>query len=489
MQSLPKSAPFGGVQGVQLKTTLTPQSEANQTVQVDLGTKDGVKSMRIGFTDQRLTAHGGLAVWTRFITEAGLREKLAAVLPHAPTSPNAYDPVDTALGFIGGILCGADKLARIAHLAHDPAVAEVLGIEAVPSQSTLSRFFAACGRAACEELGGLHAWAARDLPVRQEGYTLDLDSFALVHEDGRQEGVRVGYTRKGLKPCHRPIVAALAEVPLVANFWLRPGNTACVSAADTFLGDTLARLPAGVRIGLVRADSGFCTEKMMARLEAEKLSYVMTAALRSPVQALCRHDETAWIATNVRGLAVQEVADARGRLIVVRQRVAERPHAGGKKLLELPGYKFQALRTNLASTVPPLEVWRRYNGRADIENRIKELGAQFGLKGLCCRSFWATEAACHLAITAYNLCVGLQRRLGQMQRAELGTLRRQLFTCAAVFSRAAGKPTLKLAVAGERARDWWLALLRRIADPDDCDAVAELGARARKCSVVHPSTA
>ena len=295
-----------------------------------------------------------------------VRKQLAAVLPHAPTSPNAYDPVDTALGFIGGILCGADKLARVAHLAHDPAVAQVLGIEAVPSQSTLSRFFAACGRGACEQLSGLHAWALRDLPARAEGFTLDLDSFALVHEDGQQEGVRVGYTRKGLKPCHRPIVAALAEVPLVAHFWLRPGNTARVSAADTFLGDTLARLPAGVRIGLVRADSGFCTEKMLARLEKEKLSYVMAAALRSPVQALCRHDEAAWTATAVPGLAVQAVAATGGdRLIVVRQRIAERPHAGGKKLLEVPGYKFQALRTNLPATVPPLEVWRRYNGRAD----------------------------------------------------------------------------------------------------------------------------
>lgn len=96
-------------------------------------------------------------MWTRFVTEAGLREQLRKVLPHTPTSPNAFDPTDTALGVIGGILCGADKLARVAHLAHDPAVAEVLGIEAVPSQSTLSRFFAACGRGACEALGGLHA--------------------------------------------------------------------------------------------------------------------------------------------------------------------------------------------------------------------------------------------------------------------------------------------------------------------------------------------
>ena len=68
---------------------------------------------------------------------------------------------------------------------------------------------------------------------------------------------------KGLKPRSRPIVAALAEVPVVDRFWLRPGTTAGVSAADTFWGDTLARLPAGVRIGLVRADSGFYPEKML----------------------------------------------------------------------------------------------------------------------------------------------------------------------------------------------------------------------------------
>ncbi len=118
---------------------------------------------------------------------------------------------------------------RVAQLAHDSAVAEVLGIEAIPSQSTLSRFFAQCGRSAGEALSGLHRWALEELPARTEGYTLDLDSFSLLHEDGHQEGVRVGYTRKGLKPCHRPIVAALAEVPQVAHFWLRPGNTACVS--------------------------------------------------------------------------------------------------------------------------------------------------------------------------------------------------------------------------------------------------------------------
>lgn len=124
-------------------------------------------------------------------------------------------------------------------------------------------------------------------------------------------------------------------------------------------------------------------------------------------------------------------------------------------------------------------MWRRYNGRADIENRIKELGAQFGLRGLCLRSFWATEAACQLCVLAYNLCVGLQRRLGVARRAELKTLRSRLFSCAAVFSHAQGKPTLKLAGATSAARRWWIALLQHFSANDPyCDAVESFDARA-----------
>ena len=111
----------------------------------------------------------------------------------------------------------------------------------------------------------------------------------------------------------------------------------------------------------------------------------------------------------------------------------------------------------------------------------------FGLKALCCRAFRATEAACHLAICAYNLCVGLQRPLGTPQRAELHRLRRRLLGCAAAFSRALGQASLRLAVTGSRAREWWLAVLQRLADGDsDCDAVGGLSARSALFSFKPP---
>jgi hypothetical protein len=456
-----------------------PRAEANQTVRVEIGTVNGPQSMRISFTDQRLTAHGGLVVWSQFLQQSAFRAELGRVLPHVPTSNHAYVPTDTALAFLGGILAGADKLTRVAHLRQDPAIAEVLGIEAVPSQSTFSRFFGEFTHRSSEALTQLHRWAVRRLPSERDGYTLDLDSWALLHEDGHQEGVRVGYTKQGLKPCHRPLVAALAEAGLVANFWLRRGDAACVDNAAEFLQSTLAGLPAQVRVSLVRADGGFCSRRFLERIRAQGLRFIVAMPLRSPVQRLCRHDDAQWTDTEMAGLQVQEVSGERPgeRIIVLRQRIIERPEAGGKTLFDLPGYRFQALITNLPSgAADAVTVWRRYNGRADIENRIKELGRQFGIKGLCCQSFWATEAADHLAITAYNLCVLLQRRLGQLAKCELLTLRWRLFTRAAVFSRAQGKPTLKLAVRGQAARDWWVHLLEKLTAPPNCHAIESLQA-------------
>jgi hypothetical protein len=55
-----------------------------------------------------------------------------------------------------------------------------------------------------------------------------------------EEGVAVGYTRQGLKPCHRPLIVALAEAKLVASYWLRRGDSHCVNGAAEFLHQTVS---------------------------------------------------------------------------------------------------------------------------------------------------------------------------------------------------------------------------------------------------------
>jgi hypothetical protein len=459
-----------------MKKPTPPHTGSTHQTVIEISTASGPQSMRIGFTDQRLTAHGGLAVWSAFLQKCGAREQLEKVLPQAPTSPNAYVPSDVALGLLGGVLCGADKLSRVAHLRHDPALAEVLGVEAVASQSTLTRFLGSFGQKASDALNGLHHWAAGRLPSLPGGYTLDLDSWSLLHEAGAQEGVCRGYTPRGLLPCHRPLIACLAEPKLVAGFWLRKGNAQCPEGVPEFVAELLDQLPKQIRIGCVRADAGFYNEAVQGLLEQRKLNYIIALKLYQKWQKYCRHDDRHWTPTDLPGLEAQEIESEHlgRRIIILRHCLAERPEAGGKVLLAVPGYRFNALITNLPRHWSVLAIWRHYNGRSESENRIRELGSQFGIKGFCCQKFAATQAVCQLAIWAYNLCVLLQRELGLREKVQLLTLRWQLFCRAAVWSRAQNQPTLKLAITGQAQREWWQKLLEKLRSslpPLNCDAV------------------
>lgn len=453
----------------------------HQTVAGSWKIKTGQKSISVGFTDQRLSPHAGSATFWGWLRPLGWCRRLAAALPHPqPTSNNKLLPVEKALAFMHGVLCDARKLTHIAYLRRDPLAAELVGIKRVASQSALSRFFAGFASAG-ENLRcfrPLWHWCSNQLPsARQGGYTLDLDSTRLLHEDGHQEGVAVGYTRRGLKPCLHPLLAVIAEVRLVAQLWLRAGNTSCGNNVTAFFLDLWENIPRHVRIKLVRADSGFCLPELLALWEQLGLDYVVVAQLSQPIQRLIKGD-LQWSATEVPGTEVAQM-DYQAiswphprRLILIRHRVADKEERGGKRLIDVPGYRFQALVTSLpAATHRPLAVWRTYNGRADCENVIKELREGFALPSLCLRKFWPTEAALSLAVLTYNLTVLFQRHLGWQRKVTIGSLRFWLFVTAGVLSHPGGQTTVKLAVP-PRERGWWHRLWDKILSPiPNCNAV------------------
>ncbi|MEO8166009.1 MAG: IS1380 family transposase [Betaproteobacteria bacterium] len=385
---------------------------------------------------------------------------------------------EIALGFIAGILSGAQRLAHVAFLRADPMLSRLLAVRQMASQSTLSRFFLLFAHAGINQRAftPLWNWAMRRLPSLRGGYSLDLDSTRLLHEDGHQEGVAVGYTRMGNKPCLHPLLAVLEEAKLVVGFWLRPGNSSCANNIVAFTLELLGNLPRHIRLRLIRADSGFCANTWLALLESQNLRYIVVARLLRPLQRLCRK-ETIWQPSEVPGTEVAEVwheeigwGKAR-RLILIRHTVAEKKRPGGKKLLEIEAYTFQALVTNLAPSVPPISVWRDYNARAGCEGVIKQLDMDFALDKLCLKKFFATEAAMSLAVVAYNLCVLFQRHLGWMDRVTATTLRFRLFTTGGIISQAGGRTTIRLAVPVEQ-RAWWRSLYEKLLSVlPNCNAI------------------
>ena len=463
-----------------MKTTQSSGTRpVHQPVAKTLEFKSNGQAIAIGFTQQRLSPHAGSAAFWGWLRPLNWCQQLAAVLPHPqPASNNHLLPLDKALAFMQGLLCDARKLTHVAYLRRDPLAPELLGIKRISSQSGLTRFFQGFGSAGANLrcFRPLWRWCLDRLPSARGGYTLDLDSTRLLHEDGQQEGVAVGYTKRGLKPCLHPLLAVVAAVRLVAQLWLRPGNAPCGSNVLAFFLDLWGQLPRHLRLRGVRADAGFCLPALLDLWESLHVPYVVVAQLSQPIQRLLRRDRS-WTPTEVRGTEVAELmyqglhwAQPR-RLILIRHRVADKDRAGGKCLLDVPGYLFQALVTSLPGHTSPLAVWRYYNGRADCENVIKELQSGFALPTLCLRSFWATEAALSLATLTYNLTVLFQRHLGWQQKVTIQSLRFWLFTTAGVISHPAGKTTLKLAVP-RREIDWWRRLWEKILSPfPNCNAV------------------
>jgi len=121
--------------------------------------------------------------------------------------------------------------------------------------------------------------------------------------------------------------------------WLRSGNCNDAGNVVDLCRLLLARLPAQVRISLVCADSGFVDGKLFELLDSKGIAYIVASQLYANIKRLCRHDDAAWQPTPLAGIEIQEVEWNRPgqRLIVIRQRIAQRPDAGGKLLFDVPG--------------------------------------------------------------------------------------------------------------------------------------------------------
>ena len=469
------------LRGYMKNTTKHPDESGPQTVTSFIRTHNGKETIRIGFTQQRISPHAGLSAFASFLHWHRMKDLLGKVLPQR-TSPNATPSEDMALGFMTGIIAGAKKLTQVAHLRADPLLPQLLGIEAIGSQSAYSRYFQCFKSAPANSqcFGRLWRWSLERLRARKDGYTLDVDSTQLLHEDGHQkEGVATGHTVRGQKRAYHPLLGILAEAKVVAGFWLRPGNTRCDTNVVGFLQELLARLPQWLHLKLVRADSGFCYEPLLALLESRRLPYIVVARLYEPVRSLIRQT-TQWQPTEIPGTEVAEALHQEWgwshprRVVLLRH---SRPDAGGRLLVECPGYTYQALVTSLPPEVGALEVWRRYNGRAGSENVIRELDECFALPQLSLKKFYATEAALSLAVLTYNLCTLFQSHVGWMDRVTTATLRFLVFTTGGVISRTGGYTTIRLAVQEQAHKQWWARLLEKLACPfPNCNAVEKLQA-------------
>jgi hypothetical protein len=420
-------------------------------------------NLPIEYSDKKVTPFGGMSLMKNFIDQTCIREKLSELdLPY-PESNAGYDPVHITEAFWLSIWTGASRYIHCDWLRYDSALQDIFGWKRMPSQSTYSRFFGKFSQKRNTEVfPELQHWFFNQLGV--DNITVDFDSTVITRY-GEQQGSSKGYNpnKKG-RNSHHPLMAFVSQTRMVANAWLRPGNTADSSSCKEFMEETFNEALKGKTVGLVRADSGFYTQELLDYLEDKEFKYIIATRMYPNVKNAVGGLDN-WIELS-KGIELNEMifnhTDGKPRrYIVIKKKVEDRPKASGKLLFEdLPGYRFSCYVTNL--DLPLDQVWNIYNTRADCENRIKELKEDFGLDNFCLKDFWATEASFRFIMVAYNL-MSLFRHfaLNHHNRATLKTLKSYCFAIGAWTVNHANRKVLKIALHTKK-RPWMDGLFSQI---------------------------
>jgi len=398
-------------------------------------------------TKRAVTPFGGVAVFVSFLRKIDLVGQLRQHMPIQWKSPNRIDPTDTFLAFLITVLVGAKRFAHAALLRGDQALHALLGIERFPIDDTIRNLFRAFGMGQVQRFyEPLAEWQMQRLPLRAEGYTLDLDS-TVFERYGKQQGSLKGHNpRKHGRPSHHPLLAVLSEAHFLLHGWLRSGNCGTARGAEEFLKEALALWGQRQKIRRLRADSGFFEDQLLSFLEQRQLPYIVVARLTKWVKRAAQAVEQ-WepldpdFAVGEFRLRLYGWQEAR-RFVAVRERVREGRDSVGRKLIDVPGYTFRVFVTSCADV--PEELWRDYNRRADMENRIAELKHDLGADGFCLKEFFATEAAFRAVLLLFNLLEEFQKVAGLPGYRAPATIRMQVLTCGAILGRAGRRLVLHL---------------------------------------------
>jgi hypothetical protein len=420
-------------------------------------------NLPIEYSDKQVTPFGGMSLMKRFVDQLGIREKLTELSLPPRGSNRSYSPVQIIETFWLSIWTGATRYIHADWLRYDKTLQSIFGWDRMPSQSTYSRFFGKFSQKRNTEVfPSIQKWFLEQIEI--EKLTLDLDSTVITRY-GDQEGSAKGYNpRKRGRNSHHPLLAFISQTRMVANAWLRPGNTGDSSNCESFLEETYEKVLKEQKVGLLRADSGFYTDKILSYLEDRKQNYIIAVKMYHNIKSMI-YGLDDWVeicnGIEVSQMHFNHANKKKRRYIIVRKQVDIRPKSSGKLLFEeLPIYRYSCYVTNM--DLPLDVIWNIYNSRADCENRIKELKEDFGLANFCLKDFWATEASFRFIMVAYNI-MSLFRfyALQSHKKSTLKTLKVYCFALGAWTVNHSNKKVLKIALPVKRRR-WMDGIFKQV---------------------------
>jgi len=420
-------------------------------------------NFKIEYTNKDITPYGGMSLMNKLLITSNLKDYLSKC--HLPTqgSNRGYKPEQLIVNFWLGVWSGANNYSNLDITRQDVVISNIFDWHIMAEHKAFQRYFDKFTQATNQDVfTSLYNWFFSNLNF--DNYALDLDSTVITRY-GEQQGAAKGYNpKKRGRKSHHPLIAFVPDCRMIANFWLRPGNTNDMNNFLSFLEDTVSNKLKGKRVGLIRADSGFYSKEIFDYLENNhngSYNYIIAARFHQRIKWKIS-DQKTWLKLDD-GIDIAETTyqaddwEYPRRIVMVRQEINIRPKASGKqlKLFEEEGiyknYRYSCFITNM--NLPAKAIYDLYRKRADSENRIKEIKYDFGAESFVVKNFWATEAVLNFSMMAYNIMsLFRQAILRTKSQPFLKTIRHQVFAIAAYFDEKQNTKVLKLSLSIKRSK-------------------------------------
>jgi hypothetical protein len=405
-------------------------------------------------TSGRLAQFGGVRPFLALLKQADIKRRLTEVV--------GGDACRVILQLVIGIIAGAADMEEVERIGKDGAIAPYLGRPL--SATRIPRVLSGMRPSDVEKLHEfVISLSLLDLATfYQQGGYLDIEADATAIEmHGQQEGVEAGYIEKdNIKPCYQYLLFRLHQTNAFFYGTLRGG----AAHSQNGFGDYLRRfLPifkeTQWRVRL-RLDSGFFSDEALDEATANKAFIYVKAPMSETRKSQALSPQLKWIADlKDRSIswASYETVTANGAIYreVYKQTKVD---DGGL----FADYRYDCVVTNDMEMSIEL-VFKHYNGRANIENSIKELKYDYKLGCIVTQSFAVNDVITQATLMAHVLIQHFKRLVLDKNdhNIQLSTLRWRVLNLPTYIVRGARRRWYRISNVFMDGK-YFIRLLRRL---------------------------
>lgn len=426
--------------------------ETNKPKRGEKMIRQTVLPFKLKRTEEKITARSGIVLYEEFMRAIGVEALVNQYMPK-PGSGRGFEAIRYIRPLSVTLYGGGEAIEDVREIREDYSLREVMGLNEIPSSSATGDWLRRMG-----ERGGIGGMEKVNDGIKgkvlrkddRKGYTLIVDPTMIESEKREARMSYLGF--KG----YRPVVATLKEIGLVIAYEFKEGNDN--GGRVEILRKAFSNMPEGKKIEEVLLDAEYYTSEVIDYLEERKVRWAIGVDKDvSVIEAIKILSEKEWKPFKTRDeiMTDREIAETvhtmnKGkvafRLIVLRWKERQGD-------LFRDAYHYHCIATNMIEERDEEVVWG-YNGRAQIENHIKEIRGGFGMERLPSGDFLANAVYFGIGIMTYNLFVAqkLLTMPEQWQTKTIKSFRWLLVEVAGKLIEHGRRMTLKVATSIDKYR-------------------------------------